>query len=126
MIFVLRDDNNLQNVKRGLFNALKELDLTKPKQIAITDYKEKRTNEQRGGFHLLCKLLGDALGYSQDDIKQYAKEEALGVHTVVIAGVSKEVVKPSEEAKRDEYSALIDCVYRLASQAGVILPILRR
>ncbi len=125
-IFVLRSDTSNAGVKRGLYEFLKGLDLTKPKQVAITDYKEKKTDEQRSSFHLLCGLLGKELGYSMQDIKDYAKDECFGAHTVTIAGITKEIVKSSEKAKRDEYSDLIDTVYRLASQAGIQLPILRR
>ena len=121
-LFVLRNDNNLGRVKQGLFHALKSLDLDKPKQVTISDYKEGKTGEQRAFFHALCKLFGDELGYTQAEIKEYAKQEALGVKTVTIGGVTKEITRSSESAKRDEYSALIEAVYRLAAQAGIQLP----
>lgn len=125
-IFILRDDANTANVRRGLYNFLQTLDVSSPKQVQITDYREKKTDEQRSGFHLLCGILGKELGYSQADIKEYAKIEVLGVKTVNIGGTTREVVKSSEKAKRIDYSALIEGVYRLASQAGVVLPILMR
>ncbi len=102
--------------------TVRALDLSQPHKVTIEIYKESKSQEQRNGFHLLCKLMGDELGYSQEEIKQYAKVEVLGVKTVTISGITREVAKSSEKAVRDEYTALIEGVYRLAAQAGVILP----
>ena len=122
-IFILSNDNpNLSNVKKGLMAALKSLELDKPMKVEITPHKEDKSSQQRAWFHILCQLLASELGYSPDDIKQYCKEEAFGVHTVTISGKSKEVVMPSESAKKDEYSHLVETVYMLSAQAGVTLP----
>mgnify|MGYP000420134377 CR=1 FL=1 len=125
-IYVFHDNENLPRVKAGLYAELKSLDLTKPKQITITDYKENKTDSQRGTFHALCGILGKEVGHTMEEVKEFAKQEALGVKTVSIAGIEKEIVKSSEDAKRDEYSHLIETVYRLAAQAGVQLPIMGR
>lgn len=124
--FVFRNDSNLDRIKAGLFIALKNLDLTKPKQITITEYKEDKTGEQRKTFHLLCKLFGDETGYTLNEIKELVKGELLDTTIVTIAGREREVTRSSESLKRDEYSALIETAYRLAAEAGVQLPILSR
>lgn len=124
--FVFRNDNNLQAIKLNLYRALKSLDLTKPKQITISDYKESKTNEQRNTFHKLCGLFGEATGYTKNEIKELVKAEVLDVTVVTLAGREIEVRKSSEEVKRDEYSVLIETTYRLAAEAGVVLPILSR
>jgi hypothetical protein len=70
--------------------------------------------------------MGDELGYTLYEVKELVKGELLETTVVTIAGITRETTRSSESLKRGEYSELIDCVYRLASQAGVILPILRR
>ena len=124
--FVFRDDSNLDRIKAGLFLALKNLDLTKAKQIKITDYKVDKTGEQRKSFHLLCQLFGNETGYTLNEIKELVKGELLDTTVVTIAGREREVTRSTESLKRDEYSALIEATYRLAAEAGVILPVLSR
>jgi len=123
-IFILRDDEHSDRVKRGLYNELKSLDLTKPKQVAITEYKEDKTNSQRSTFHFLCGLLAQETGNTPADVKEAIKQDMLGLKTISLGGVDREITRSSEEAKRDEYSLLIEGVYIEATSNGVILPIL--
>ena len=125
-IWVFRNDDSLERVKKGLYLALNNLELSNPKQIAITNYKQDKTEEQRNSFHLLCKLFGDELGYTINEIKELVKGEVLDTTIVNIAGREREVTRSSESLKRDEYSALIESTYRLASEAGIQLPPLMR
>jgi hypothetical protein len=125
-VFILRNDSKLDGVKRGLYAFLKGLNLEKAKQVTITDYKEDKTGEQRSSFHLLCRLLGNEVGHAEDEVKEIVKKAALGTKTITMAGITAEVTRPSEGAKRDEYSHLIETVYRLASEMGIQLPGLRR
>ena len=125
-IFVLRDDSSLDHVKRGLYNELSNLILENPKQVSITNYKENKTDEQRNGFHMLCKMLGDELGYTLYEIKEMCKAECLPTTVVNIAGREREVTQSSEKIKRIQYSELIETVYRLSAEAGVVLPALFR
>lgn len=121
-IFILRADKFRDNVKRGLFEALKTLPIDKNWQIAITPYKEDKTANQRGFFHLLCGKFAQETGHTPNEIKMFCKEECFGTSEVTIAGKTKSVVKSSEDAKRDEYRELIETCYRLAAEAGVVLP----
>ena len=125
-VFVLRDDSSLDHVKRGLYNELSNLILENPKQVSITNYKENKTDEQRNGFHMLCKMLGDELGYTLYEIKEMCKAECLPTTVVNIAGREREVTQSSEKIKRIQYSELIETVYRLSAEAGVVLPALFR
>lgn len=91
-------------------------------EVIIRPFKEDKTGEQRAWFHTLCGMLGEELGYTLEEVKEIAKKDCFGAKTVTIADVTREVVKSSEKAKRDEYSALIETVYRLAAFSGVVLP----
>ncbi len=125
-VFILRDNNNLDRIKHGLYQFLKTLDLTRPMQVEIKNYKESKTSEQRKAFHLLCKLFGDETGYTLNEIKELVKGELLETTVITIAGKKREVTRSTESLKRDEYSQLIDETYRLAAEAGIVLPILGR
>ena len=119
MIFILSDDNkNLDSVKRGLYSAIRSLDLSNPKQVAITDHKECKTGEQRAWFHILCGLFGQEVGYNKIQMKRVIINEVFGTETVL--GV--EIQKSSETLKRDEYSQLIEQTYIKAAEMGIVLP----
>ena len=91
-------------------------------QVQIKKLEHSKTIEQRNFFHMLCKLMGDELGYTWGEIKELCKQECLGVRGVKVGTVYREVTKSSETATREEYSQLIETIYRLAAQAGVYLP----
>ena len=91
-------------------------------EVLIQPHKDDKTAEQRGFLHLLCKALADETGYSMIDIKELVKMEVLGSHEVTVGGVTKIVTESSEKQNRENYSALIEGVYRIAANAGVILP----
>lgn len=117
-IFILRDDDSLTRVKQGLHNCLKNLNLEKPKQVKITDYKEDKTGEQRAWFHILVGLFGAELGYTKLQMKRVMMVEVFGVENVL--GV--EIAKSSESLKRDDYSQLIEQTYIKAGEMGIQLP----
>jgi len=116
--FILRSGPNLDGVKRGIYNELKGLDLSKPKKVTISEYKECKTMEQRSAFHMLCRFLGDELGYTENETKQAIVAEVYGSKEVM----GHLVYQSTEKLKRDEYSALIQQVYVIAGSMGVQLP----
>jgi len=117
-LFILRDDNNLLKVKANLYNTLKALDLTKPQQVTITDYKEDKTGEQRSWFHVLCGIFGEEAGYTKLQIKRLMIAEVFGTEEVM--GI--QIAKSSESLNREEYSQLIEQIYIKAAEMEIILP----
>jgi hypothetical protein len=91
-------------------------------EVLIRPHKDNHTAQQQRFFHALCKLFADEVGESPDAIKQAAKKEAFGSQIVKVGDIEVEVMKPSSLAKRDEYSALIETLYRQAAFCGVVLP----
>jgi len=117
-VFILTDNHNLETVKRGLYNTLKTLDLSKPKRITIDDDKESKTSEQRSWFHILCGLFGSEIGYTKVQMKRVMLKIVFG--TEVVLGV--EIEKSSESLKRADYSQLIEQTYIEAGGMGIQLP----
>lgn len=123
--FIFLADQRREQIKANLYECLKALPMDKRFKITVEDYIEDKTAEQRGFFHALCKVFSDETGYTPEEIKQLCKVELMGTTVVTIAGRDVEVVKSSETLRRNEYSELIETIYRLAAEAGVILPAAR-
>jgi hypothetical protein len=117
-IFIFRNDDNLMRVKTGLYKTLMTLDLTKPQQISISDYKEDKTGEQRSWLHVLCGIFGEEAGYTKLQMKRVMIVEVFGTEEVM--GV--QIAKSSESLNREEYSQLIEQIYIRATDMGIILP----
>lgn len=116
--FILRDDPGLERVKQGLYSELKGLNLDKPKQVTVTDYKEDKTGEQRSWFHVLCELFGKEIGYTKIQMKRVMLDKVFGTETVL----DREISKSSESLKRADYSMLIEQTYIEAGEMGIVLP----
>lgn len=121
--FIFNEENpNINQVKRGLMTELKAMDLSKPKQVEIKDYKKDKTAEQRSWFHTLCGLLGEELGYTKGEMKECIKQEEIGTKEIVIGGATRQITASSERLSREDYSKLIETTYRIAAEVGVVLP----
>ena len=114
--------------------AVLETPIEAGKEIVIQNEVRKQTDDQRQGFHLLCREFAQwndsKLGYTPEDIKNLVKIEAFGMSysEVYVMGrkTVKEKCKSSTKWTRKEYSHAIETIYRLASEAGIILPELKR
>ena len=65
---------NSRKVRTNAVNAVKTITGEENLEVIIQEHKENKTQEQRNFFHLLCKILGDEIGYSQSEIKEVVKE----------------------------------------------------
>ena len=114
--------NTKENKQRAL-KALTAVMGSEGKEVIIRKRVENKTTEQRGWFHVLCQLFGSETGYTQGEIKELIKRDVLGTTLVEFAGIGKfEVVKESEGEDRPGYAELIEGAYRLAAEAGIVLP----
>lgn len=127
--FVLDDTDKRSELWRANCLAyIKALKAPKPMEIIVRRYKRDKTAEQRGWFHSLCTLLGADVGYSMGAVKEIVKQRVFGTDTVAV-GPRTYTVTPSserdddgEERKTDEYAKLIDEIYLLGAEAGIVLP----
>ena len=93
-------------------------------QVDIKKYVPEHTDSQQGYFHAGCKIMGDALGYTQEDIKRLVKKELWGTEVHVVAGIEFEIYKSMAKGKTNkmDYSDAIETLLRMASQEGVYIP----
>ena len=124
--YILRSELQLKNCLRYLTEevTLPDDKQKKPYAVIIKPHVESKTEDQREGFHWLCKMLGDELGYSLLEIKEMCKRECMGTKTVKVGSCVQEITGSSESLNIIQYGELIDTVYRLGAEAGVVLPIL--
>lgn len=113
---------NTKENKRLALNALTAVMGSEGKEVIIRKRLENKTTDQRNWFHTICKLFGDECGYTQGEVKELVKREILGTSLIEIAGRRFEVVKESEGEDRPGYAELIEGAYRIAAEAGVVLP----
>ena len=94
-----------------------------PDGYVVTIEEPDKTPSQRGLFHLLCDALGQEIGMRPGDIKELAKAQIFGYKTVKLGGIELTVADGSSEGLgKKGYGQLIDVVYQMAAEAGVILP----
>ena len=117
-------------IRSNAMRYIRQLELDRPMEIIIQPFKDSLSKQQRGGFHWLCQVLGDRLGYTAGEIKEMVKRDMYGTKIVTVAGHMFEVTESSEydsegkKRKTDDYARLIDGIYRLAAEAGEVLPML--
>ena len=90
--------------------------------LEIRPARREKSHDQRKLFHSLCKEAGKELGHTPGQIKDMVKQEYFGLDQITTKkGKTYTVVQSSEEADRFEYSELIECLLRWASENGVLL-----
>lgn len=118
MIIILSGESQ----REYALGKIQALDLSSRYKVTIEEYVPDITMEQRGFFHVLCSLIGEATGYTQGEVKQLVKKYLWGTVHVEIGGTEYEVLQSSEKANRAEYSQLIEAAYQIGAEAGVPLP----
>jgi len=113
---------NSQAVRTRAASAVMAIRGDDDMEVIIRKREHLKTAEQRNFWHLLCRLYGQELGYTEQEMKEAIKHNVLGSTVVTIAGEDKEVTKSSEKQSREGYSHLIDETYRLAAMDGIQLP----
>lgn len=109
-------------IKKNCLAAVTEILGEQNMEVIIREHEENHSDEQRGFFHLLCREMSRDTGYTEGQIKELIKQDVLGTVVVEFAGRTKEVTESSEAQVKRRYSELIDGAYRIAAEAGIVLP----
>ena len=97
-------------------------------EVIIQPHVEKKSDEQRGWFHFLCREISKDTGYTEGQVKELVKKYVLGTQIVTIGDQTKEVTCSSETDETGKarskmsYSQLIDGAYQIGAEAGIALP----
>ena len=109
-------------IKKNCLAAVMEIMGDQNMEVIIQEHEENHTAEQRAFFHLLCREMSRDTGYTEGQIKELIKKDVLGTVIVEFGGRTKEVTESSEAQVKRKYSELIDGAYRIAAEAGIVLP----
>ena len=91
--------------------------------ISIAKHVNNKTASQRGWFHKLCALFGDEIGMQAGDVKEIAKAKLFGWQQINYGGITLTLAAGhSETLNADKYGELIETVYMLAGESGIVLP----
>lgn len=101
-------------------NSIKQVwDTNEVHEIIVRPYKHSRSLEQNNMFHGLCRAIAKETGNSVAEIKDYCKENFLGVSSYEFNGEVKQRLRSTNELTTDEMSELIARTEALASELGV-------
>lgn len=130
--YILRGEEQLRNCLRYLTEEVTLPDgkeQKKPYAVTIEPHVESLSREQQGWFHFLCEYLGNQIGYTEGEIKDMVKERVFGVDEkmgpdgkVYRFVKSSQYTEDGKKRNKIDYGRLIDGVYLLGGEAGVILP----
>jgi hypothetical protein len=81
-----------------------------------------RTIPQNSYLHVICKIAGDDLGYSIEEMKQVFRELFLTPKEVTFAGETKLVYPSTSSLSKGDFVLFIDDIIRTCSQQGISLP----
>jgi hypothetical protein len=113
---------NSKQVKINAIQAVKEIMGVDDMDVTIEKHQDNQTDDQRAFFHVLVDMLAKSEGVSPEAMKMDIKRECWGSEIVTVRGHEFEVIKSSAKAKKDEYSELIECAYRIGAWLGHVLP----
>lgn len=142
------DARNLLHEIGTMFRHLKpqieKLDLRAGLYLDIEPVKPESTDDQREGFHVLLNYwigMDPRLTISTEDLKEAVCKAMWGVVRLVGPGGQEKLIAARRTTRkwdtdrkryvrstltREEYSALIEFVYRMAAEDGIVLPELER
>lgn len=115
---IIRDE--LDQVEAAL--AIKNLDLSKPHEIKISEYKSSKSLDQLRLYWKWVGIIAGEYGYHKDDMSEYLKEALIEPRFVDVRGKTKSVRPSISSMKIDEMAKFIDKVSIWAGQQGLNLP----
>jgi len=111
------------DVRQRLLTTIATLPDDKTWEVVIKPYVSKKTAEQRGWFHALCGIFGDEVGLTKGQVKEIAKAQLFGWEKISYGGIELVIAEGhSEDLNLKEYSQLIEAIYIMAGDAGIVLP----
>jgi len=88
-------------------------------EVIVRPFKHSRSLEQNNMFHGLCRAIAKETGNTVAEIKDYCKENFLGVSSYEFKGEVKQRLRSTNELTTDEMSELIVRTEALASELGI-------
>ena len=116
MKFVIRTRNEFLNVADRL---APELD-GKPYQVTVKPFQRDRSLDQNSKFHAMLRELAAHCGYTESEMKDWAKAELGLTKLIQIGERTIEVPLPSSEYTVDQFGDLIERIYQVGAEVGCV------
>jgi hypothetical protein len=110
-------------IRDNCLRAIEALPVEVVWDVQVKKHVNSKTVRQRNWFHQLCELFGAEIGLDKGVVKEIAKAQKFGWRTVKYGGIELVLADGhSENLNAREYFELTEILYRLAAEAGVVLP----
>lgn len=119
---VLRDELDKARFIRQLQRAPVKDAKDRPLIVFVRRAKKRRTPKQNRMMHMVWGFFEELAGWGKDEAKEWFKEQYGPVIEMVLGGTRRSVPKPSAKYTPKEAQEMIDTVYRVANEAGFVLP----
>ena len=121
MKYIVRNDH----IRDNALAHIQSLDLSKPWNVQISEYRSPRSVEQNAYLHAVpLKLIAEHTGYSIDELKDYLLMEAFGTIEKDVMGT--QIVRPakrSSDLNTKEFSWFIEWIAAWAMNTlGLLIP----
>jgi len=121
IIFCERTEAGASNIT-AIQDAIVQFPIGKRLEVVIRP-KQSRSNKQNRYFHGCCEILGDALGYTKDEIKSIVKMKFLKREKVnESTGEVFEYLLETHKLTKEEFAELMNNFIIWAAQLGCALP----
>ncbi|MEE9158942.1 MAG: recombination protein NinB [Gammaproteobacteria bacterium] len=113
----MRNRNQFVNIAAQIGDILDE---GKPYTVTIKKFQRIRSLDQNKKFHAMLRDLADHVGYTESEMKDWAKAELGLIKELHIGANIVGVPLPSSEYTVEQLSELIERIYQTGSEAGCV------
>lgn len=108
--------------KNAAIAAIRDMDLSKPKQVEIRNVRKTRTLDQSALYWEWVSILADEFGNDKEEMHNALKIKILGPDLVNISGEIVYVPPKSRDKNTKDFSDYMDKVMAFALEYGIRLP----
>lgn len=113
--------NSLENKQHAL-RAVMAILGSDGMEVVIRKRVESGSKKQKAWFNMLAKMIADDTGNNQEAVKAHVKEREWGKHEAEVGGVKIVFIPRSDYYGMKGYSQLIEGIYLLGAELGIVLP----
>ena len=117
MKHILPANADRSRVIRNLFDQIERLPADKAWTVVVKKFVRQRTTDQNSRFHAMCTELGNAVGYTCEELKKLVKKE-LGRYQTIDGPMGRVIrFQSSADWNSVEMSEAIELLHRWAIEA---------
>lgn len=116
--FIIQDEK----IRSNVIEFIKTMSIKRLMSIEIKQYRKSRSGAQNRTYWSWLKVIGDELGYTDEDMHDIFKVRFLGTEQKYIFGSPIEVTRSTRHLNTKEFAEYMTKVEMLASEMGIRLP----